>query len=135
MFMSKISMSQTCLYNISYQMLPDFYNSQSHSATVQHNTNFATVHMQSSDTRQLLGGLRVQILRQFTTTVGGTSCYLWFKQSQSNLLQGHRKRFCSYLGTEQQWLKDYWILKKPAPTDFENQLQRTGKKKNTNELT
>ena len=29
MFMNKISMSQTCLYNISYKKLPDFYNNQS----------------------------------------------------------------------------------------------------------
>ena len=70
-----------------------------HSATVQHNTNFATVRSQVT-----LGGCSVdyeyKLLRQFTTTVGGTSCYLWLEQSQSNSLQGHTKRFCSYLGTE-----------------------------------
>ena len=71
-----------------------------HSAIVQHNTNFATVHSQVT-----VGGCSVEyeykLLRQFTTTVGGTRCYLWLKQSQSNSLQGHTKRFCSYLGIEQ----------------------------------
>jgi len=38
------------------------------------------------------------LLHQFTTTVGGTRCYLWLKQSQSNSLW-----FCSYLETEQSY--------------------------------
>ena len=99
-----------------------------HSATVQYDTNFATVRSQVT-----LGGCSVdyeyKLLRQFTTTVGGTSCYLWLKQSQSNSLQGHTKRFLliSQNRTERQWLKGYWILEKPVPRDFENKLRRTGK--------
>ena len=83
--------------------LLDFYNHQSQqmaSAIVQHKTNFATVHSQVT-----LGGCSVEneykLLCQFTTTLGGTSCYLWLTQSQRNSLQGHMKHFCSYLGIEQ----------------------------------
>jgi len=41
-----------------------------------------------------------KILCQFTTTVGGTRCCIWLKQSQSNSLQGHTKHFFSYLKIE-----------------------------------
>ena len=47
-FMNKISMSQTCLYTISYQIATGFFTPTSHyrghSAIVGHNTNLATVH-------------------------------------------------------------------------------------------
>ena len=62
------------------------------------------------------------LLHQFTTTVGGTRCYLWLKQSQSNSLW-----FCNR--TELQWLKVYWILQKQVPSNFANKLWQTGKKK------
>ena len=70
-----------------------------HLALVRHNTNLATVHC-----RVAVGGCSVEykykLLCQFTKTVGGTRCYLWFKESQNNSLQGHTKRFCSYVETE-----------------------------------
>ena len=47
MLMNKVSMSQTCLYSISYQNLTDFYSNQSlqrDSAVVGHNTNLAIEH-------------------------------------------------------------------------------------------
>ena len=80
-----------------------------HLATVQHNTNFATVQNQVT-----LGGCSVDYeYKLLITTVGGTSCNLWLKQSQSNSLRGHTK-----------WLKGYWILEKlverlrKQPTEF-----------------
>ena len=113
MFMNKISMSQTCLYNFSYKKSYRIFTTTSiyrgHLATVQHNTNFAKVH-----TQVILGGCSVdyeyKLLRQFTTTVGGTSCYLWLKQSQSNSLQGHTGPHEAFFlifrnRTERQWLK------------------------------
>ena len=82
---------------------PDFYNNQSlrgYLALVRHNTNFATVH-----SRVTVGGCLVEykykLLGQFTKTVGGTRCYLRFKESQSNSMQGQTKHFCSYIETEQ----------------------------------
>ena len=103
MFINKISMSQTCLYNISYQKAVDFTTTsryRGHSAILQHNTNFASVHSQVTvDSCSV--EYEYKPLRQFTTMVGGTRCYLWLKQSQSNSLRGHTKHFCSYLGTDQ----------------------------------
>ena len=104
MVMIKISMSQTWLYNISFQKSYRIFTITSryrgHLALVCHNTNFATVH-----SRVTVGGCSVEykykLLCQFTKTVGGTRCYLWFKESQSNSPQGHTKRFCSYVGIEQ----------------------------------
>ena len=64
-------------------------------------------------------------LRQFTTMVGETWCYL-LKQSQSNSLQGHTKRFSSYLGIEQSGSS--WIVKKRVPRNFKNKLWQTEKK-------
>ena len=76
MFMNKISMSLTCLYNISTKNLPDIYSNQSQQralSIVQHNTNFATVHSQVT-----VSGCSVEyeykLLCQFTTTVGGSRC-------------------------------------------------------------
>ena len=37
-----------------------------------------------------------KLLQQFAMTIGGTKCYLWLKQSKSNLLQGDTKCSCSY---------------------------------------
>ena len=54
--MNKNSMSQTCLYNISYKKatcVPDFYNSQSLWKAFGYST-------QSSDSKRLLDGVRVQ---------------------------------------------------------------------------
>ena len=97
-------MSKTCLYNFSYKknywifITPRHY--RGHSAIVQPNTNFATV-----DSRVTVGGCSMEyeykLLRQFTTTVGRTSCNSSLKKSQSNSLQGHMRRFCSQLGIEQ----------------------------------
>ena len=79
MFMNKISMSKTCLYKFSckkaiYQIFTTTSRYRGHLATVQHNTNFATVH-----SRVTVGGCSVdyeyKLLHQFTTTVGGASCY------------------------------------------------------------
>ena len=43
MFMNKISMTQTCLYNISYKKIYKIQLLQRHSAVVQHYTDFSTV--------------------------------------------------------------------------------------------
>ena len=57
-----------------------------HLAIVQHSTNFATVHSQVT-----VGDCSVEyeykLSRQFTAAVGGTRCYPWLKQSQSNSLR------------------------------------------------
>jgi len=49
---------------------------------VRHNTNLATVH-----SRVTVGGCWMEyeykLLRQFTTTVGGTRCYLWLKRARA----------------------------------------------------
>ena len=78
MFMNKISMSQTCKYNISYPKSHRIFTTsryRGHSAIVQHNTNVATAHSQVT-----VGSCSVEyeykLLRQFTTTVGGSRCYL-----------------------------------------------------------
>ena len=72
MFMNTISMSQTRLYNISYQRIfTTISHYRGHLAIVQHNTNFATVHSQVT-----VGGCSVKyeckLLRQCTTMVGAT---------------------------------------------------------------
>jgi len=71
-------MSQTCLFNFFYKRLPDFYKTnhyRGHSAIVWHNTNLATVH-----SRVTVDGCSMEydhkLLRQFTTTLGGTRCCL-----------------------------------------------------------
>ena len=64
---------------------------------------------------------KYKLLRQFTTTVGGTRCYLWLKQSHSNSLQDHTKHFYSYVGIELNgsgW-KAPGYLKKWVPSNFE----------------
>ena len=64
MVMIKISMSQTWLYNISYQKCYQIFTITScyrgQLTLVCHNTNFATVATQSSDSRWLLGGVQTQ---------------------------------------------------------------------------
>ena len=99
MFMNKISMSQTCLHNISHQKATRFSQQPVATEGIQYNTNFATVHSQVT-----VDGCSVEykhkLMRQFTMTVGGTRCSLWLKQSQSNSLQGHTKLFC---------LQSYWV--------------------------
>ena len=64
-------MSKTCLYNISYKVLPGIYNNQLLlNALVWDNTNFGAVH-----SRVTVGGSSVEceykLLRQFTTVVTG----------------------------------------------------------------
>ena len=51
--------------------------------TTSHNTNLATIHSQVTIGSCLME-YEYKLLCQFTTTVGGTKCYLWLKQSQSN---------------------------------------------------
>ena len=86
--------------------LVDFYNNQSlqrafgYSSAYTSSTNIAT--LQSSDSRRLLGGVRVRTsMSVYYDSRKNYRCYLWHKQSQSNSLQGHTKLFCSYLGIEQ----------------------------------
>ena len=71
-----------------------------HLAMVGHNIYLTTVHSWVT-----VGGCSMEYkykpVHQYTTTVGGTRCHLWLKQSQSNLLQGHTKHFSSYLRIEQ----------------------------------
>ena len=72
MFMNKISMSQTWLHNFpkikSYQIFTTTSRYRSHLAIVQHNSNFATVHI-----RVTVGGCLMQFeynfLCQFTCAV------------------------------------------------------------------
>ena len=73
LFMDKISMTQTCLYNISYQKATGFFTTSRYRrnlAIVWHNTNFATAH-----SRVTVGSCSVEykykLLHQFTTMVGG----------------------------------------------------------------
>ena len=51
--------------------------------TTSHNTNLATIHSQVTIGSCLME-YEYKLLCQFTTTVGGTKCYLWLKQSQNN---------------------------------------------------
>ena len=89
-----------------------------HLAIVRHNANFATVH-----SRVTVGGCSVEyeykLLHQFTTTVGGIRCSLWLKQSQSNSLQSHTKRFCSYLKTQQSGLEATGYSKNGYPVTLQ----------------
>ena len=62
-----------------------------------------------------------KLLRQFTTTVGGTRCSFRLKQSQSNSVQGNTKHF-TWNRTEWQWLKGSWIF----GSNFENKQWPTG---------
>ena len=109
MFMNKSSMSQTCLYKISYKKatcVPDFYNSQSLGR------HLAIVHSRVTvDGCSMEYEYKLLHVRQFTTTVEGTTCRycLWLKQNQSNSLLDHTKPYLNR--TEQQYLKGYWILK------------------------
>ena len=76
--------------------LPDFTTTshyRGYLAIVGHDTNLTTVHSHVT-----VGGCLMEyeykLLRQFTTTVGGTRCYLSLKKNHINSLQGCTKRFC-----------------------------------------
>ena len=94
MFINKISMSQTCLYSISYQkaMYRIFTTTsryRGHSTIVRHNTNLATVYT--------VGGWSVEyeykLLHQFTVTVGGTRCQQSHRAEPEQLTAGPHKVF------------------------------------------
>ena len=83
--MNKISMSQTCLYNVSYKKLPDFYNHQLLQGAFEHNTNLATVH------RWVTVGswsmeYEYKLLHQFTTTVGGLGAIYGLNRTRAIVL-------------------------------------------------
>ena len=73
---------QTCLYNISYQIFTTTSRYSGHSAIVQHNTNFVTVHSQVT-----VGGCSVEykykLLRLFTTTVGELGAIYEFNRARA----------------------------------------------------
>ena len=76
MFMNKISMSQTCLHNISYEKANGVLQQLVPTEGVQHNTNFATVHSQVT-VHGCSMEYEYKLLRQFSTTVGGTRWDTW----------------------------------------------------------
>ena len=86
------------------KMLPDLYNNQSLQTAFGYSFGIAPTLLQYIVEWQKGGCLmeyKYKLLCQFSTTVGGTRCYLWLKQSHSNSLQGHTKHFYSYVGIEQ----------------------------------
>ena len=103
--MNKISMSQTCLYNISYKKATRYLQQPScyrgHSALVQHNTNFAIVH-----SRVTVGGNLVEceynyisspawVSRLFSQcSITSTKCHLSLNTST---LPIHKKAITSCL--------------------------------------
>ena len=104
MFMNKINMPQTCTYNFSYkQAIKLLQKPVTQEVTqVELCATPTLLSTQSSDNRQLFdGGTSTHFLRQFAAKVEETRNYLQLKQNQSNLLQGHTKRFCSHVGEEQ----------------------------------
>ena len=90
-----------------------------HSALVEHNTIFATVHSWAT-----VGGYLVEyehkLLCQFTTTGGGTRCCLWLKKEPKQLRPHEVFLLMSRNKTEQKWLKDYSILARWVPSNFTN---------------
>ena len=97
MFMNKISMSQTCMYNFflqkSYQIFTTTSRYRRHSAVVWYNSKFATVH-----SRVTVGGCSMDFeynfLCQFARAVAHTMLYISVLDSICTAsLQGHTKRF------------------------------------------
>ena len=60
-------------------------------------------------------------------TEGETRCCLWAEPEQHTAEPHEAFLLTSQTGTEQQWLKGYWILAKRALSNFADKLWQTGK--------